>query len=307
MNRRLMILFLLVPALGAAAYGLWTPDRPRAELERKYLERACGYRDVAGVRLHLCDSGPRNAPPVILLHGFGDSLQTWDEWAKSLQADHRVIRFDLPGAGLTGPDPTGDYRDSRSVAVLEALMQTLGIARASIVGNSIGGRIAWTFAAEKPALVDRLVLVSPDGFASPGFEYGKAPEIPALLKLMRYVLPKMLLRMNLTAAYGNPAALSDAVVTRYHDLILAPGVRGAMLDRMRQTVLRDPRPFLRRIQAPTLLLWGEKDGMIPVANAADYVRELPHSELVKLPGLGHVPQEEAPDMSLKPVRAFLTR
>jgi pimeloyl-ACP methyl ester carboxylesterase len=302
-----MILPLILVTVTAAGYALWTPDRSRAELERQYLESPCSYREVAGVRLHLCDSGPRDAPAVILLHGFGASLQTWDAWATSLQVDHRVIRFDLPGAGLTGPDPTGDYRDSRSVAVLESLMRELGIAHASIIGNSIGGRIAWTFAAQKPALVDRLVLVSPDGFASPGFAYGKAPDVSFILAAMRYVLPKPMLRINLAPAYGDPKLLTDAVVTRYYDLMLAPGVRAALLARMRQTVLQDPVPLLRRIQAPTLLLWGEKDAMIPIANAADYLRELPHGELTRLPGLGHVPQEEAPDVSLAPVRAFLAR
>ena len=307
MKRLLMILLLTGLALAATAYGMWTPDRSRASLERAYLQGACGYREVGGIRLHLCDTGPRDAPAVILLHGFGASLQTWDDWATALQADHRVIRFDLPGAGLTGPDPTGDYRDRRSVALLEALLQDLGIAHASIVGNSIGGRIAWTFAAQRPALVDKLVLISPDGFASPGFAYGKAPDVPLVLTLMRHVLPKALLRMNLTPAYGDPALLSDARVTRYYDMMLAPGVRGALLERMRQTILQDPVPVLRRIQAPTLILWGEKDAMIPVANAADYLRELPHAELVRLPGLGHVPQEEAPQTSLAPVRAFLAR
>ena len=150
------------------------------------------------------------------------------------------------------------------------------------------------------------MLVSPDGFASPGFEYGKAPQTPAVMQLMRYVLPRPMLRMNLLPAYGDPAALGDAAVTRYYELMLAPGVRGAMLDRMRQTVLQvDPAPFLRRIQAPTLLLWGEKDGMIPFTNSADYLRDMPHAVLVPLPGIGHVPQEEAPEKSLAPVRAFL--
>jgi pimeloyl-ACP methyl ester carboxylesterase len=303
----MIILPLSLVLLVGAAWWLWTPDRSRTELERKYLQAGCGYREVLDVRLHLCDTGPRDAPAVILLHGFGASLQTWDAWAKDLAVDHRVIRFDLPGAGLTGPDPTGDYRDSRSIAVLDALMQQLGVARASVVGNSIGGRIAWTFAAEKPMRVDKLILISPDGFSSPGFAYGKAPETPALLSLMRYVLPKALVRLNLAPAYGDPKALSDAVVTRYYDLMLVPGLRGAMLERMRQTVLQNPAPLLRRIQAPTLLLWGEKDAMIPVTNAADYVRDLPKSQLVRLPGLGHVPQEEAPEVSLVPVRAFLAR
>jgi pimeloyl-ACP methyl ester carboxylesterase len=122
---------------------------------------------------------------------------------------------------------------------------------------------------------------------------------------MRYVLPKAILRMNLEPAYADAARLGDAVVTRYHDLMLVPGVRDAMLARMRQTVLQDPRPLLKQIAAPVLLLWGEKDAMIPVANAQDYVKVLKQSTLVVLPGLAHVPQEEAAERSLVPVIVFL--
>jgi pimeloyl-ACP methyl ester carboxylesterase len=92
---------------------------------------------------------------------------------------------------------------------------------------------------------------------------------------------------------------------RYHALMLAPGNRQALLDRMRQLVLRPPAPFLARIQAPTLLVWGTADKMIPVANAADYQRALPRSQLVQLPGVGHLPQEEAAAASLAAVDAFL--
>jgi pimeloyl-ACP methyl ester carboxylesterase len=88
-------------------------------------------------------------------------------------------------------------------------------------------------------------------------------------------------------------------------MMLAPGVRRAILDRTAQVMLRDPRETLARIQAPTLLLWGEKDAMIPFANSADYLRAIPNARLVALPGLGHVPFEEDPDTSLAPVRAFL--
>ena len=82
-------------------------------------------------------------------------------------------------------------------------------------------------------------------------------------------------------------------------------MRAALLDRMAQTVLQDPVPFLRRIGAPVLLLWGERDAMIPVANAQDYLRALPDARLVVLPGVGHIPQEEAPEASLRALTAFL--
>jgi pimeloyl-ACP methyl ester carboxylesterase len=298
---------ILAAIVLVGAYWLWTPDRPRAQLEREYMTPPSTYIRVAGLRLHVRDSGPKTAPALIFLHGFGSSLQTWEPWANILAPHYRLIRFDLPGFGLTGADPTGDYGDARALTVLRALMDRLGIARATVIGNSLGGRIAWQFAAADPARVDRLVLISPDGFASPGFEYGRKPDVGPMVEAMRYVLPKAFLRANLVAAYGNPAALNDALLQRYYDMMLAPGARGAMIERLRQTIITPPEAVLRRIRAPTLILWGTKDALIPVTNAADYHRNIAGSTLGELPGLGHVPQEEAPAVSIRPLEAFLAR
>ena len=305
MKIALVIVAALCIFLVALGFWLWTPDRPRAELEARYLDSPGDMVEVAGARLHVRDAGPRDAPAVVLLHGFGASLHTFEPWAKALSSDHRVVSFDLPGAGLSEPDPTGLYTDARSMEILTALLDRLGIARASLVGHSIGGRLAWSYAAAHPDRVDKLVLIAPDGFASPGFEYGKPPEASLLVRSMRYVLPKPLLRASLAPAYGDPSALTEATVDRYYDLMLAPGVRSALIARMEQTVRHDPRPALRTIRAPVLLVWGTKDGMIPAINAEDYLRELPDARLVSFPGLGHVPHEEAPDATLSPVRAFL--
>ena len=301
---RMLPTVLLTALLGGAAW-LYAPDRPRAWLEARYAAGAGEYCDVAGIRLHLRESGPRDAPALILLHGFGSSLQTWDGWAGQLSTRYRVVRFDLPGFGLTGPDPTGDYSDRRGVQVLAALMDRLGIRRASLVGNSLGGRLAWQFAAQDPDRVDRLVLISPDGFASPGFAYGRKPSLPLTMRLLPFILPRALLRMSLAPAYGDPSRLGAATVARYRDLMLAPGVRRAILARMAQVMLEDPVPLLKGIRAPTLLLWGEKDAMIPPSNAVEYARAIPHAKLVMLPGLGHVPFEEASRASLEPLLQFL--
>ena len=292
--------------VGIVALGVWlyAPDKPRAALEADY---PGDFRTVDGVRLRLRDTGPRDAPAVILIHGFGSSLDTWEPWAKALSAKYRVIRFDLPGFGLTGADPTGDYTDAREIKILVDLMDQLGVQRASLIGNSLGGRIAWNFAALHPDRVTRLVLVSPDGFASPGFEYGVAPKTPLMMRALPYVAPRGLLKANLAAAYADPKHLSEATLTRYRDMMLAPGVRPAILTRMGQVILRDPAPTLARIQTPTLLLWGEQDHMIPIANAADYLKDLPHATLVRLPNLGHVPFEEDPATSLVPVERFLAQ
>jgi pimeloyl-ACP methyl ester carboxylesterase len=299
---RTRLLALLAAATIAAAAWLYTPDRPRAALEAAY---PADYRTVAGLHLRLRDEGPRSAPAIILLHGFGSSLQTWDAWTLTLAANHRVIRFDLPGFGLTGPDPTGDYSDTRAVAIIAALMDQLGLPRATIAGNSMGGRIAWQFAAAHPDRTDKLILISPDGFASPDVEYDRAPDVPLIMRALPYTAPRFLLKANIEPAYADAARLTPATVQRYWDMLRAPGVRAAILLRTPQEILHDPIPRLRSIQAPTLILWGEHDEMIPFSNSADFLRAIPHARLVALPTLGHVPFEEAPAESLAPVLKLL--
>jgi len=296
----------LVAGFVGIGLWLWTPGRSRSALEQKYLARDTDMVEIAGTRLHVRDTGEQQAEAVVLVHGLGSSLHTWDDWSQALEQHFRVIRLDLPGSGLSPPDRNTDYSDTRSIELLLALMDQRGIERASFVGNSIGGRIAWSLAAAHPERVSKLVLVAPDGFESPGYEYGKPAKVPTLLQAMRYVLPKSMLRSNIAIAYADPTALSDATLDRYYELMLGPGTRTALLARMEQTVLSNPQPLLERITSPVLLLWGEADAMIPIANAADYQAALPQSELVRLPGLGHVPQEEAPDRSVAPVLAFLT-
>jgi pimeloyl-ACP methyl ester carboxylesterase len=268
-------------AAGLAGGSLWlyTPDEPRPALEAVYATSPSTFMQVAGIRLHVRDTGPRTAPALIMLHGLGSSLHTWDAWAEMLSRDYRVIRYDLPGFGLTGPDPTGDYSDARGLQVLGALMDALLVRRASLIGNSLGGKLAWEFAAAHPDRVDKLVLIAPDGFAGRAFSYNKTPKVPWVAKLLPYTLPTFLLRTTIAPAYGDPSRLSDDVMKRYRDMILAPGVRQALLERVTQVRLQPPEPMLRRIQAPTLLVWGEKDALIPYRNAGDYLAVMPNCRL----------------------------
>ena len=301
-----IIALALISLILLAALFLWTPDKSKAELEKTYGSPKNAYVSALGVNLHYQDTGPsKNAIPIVFLHGFGASLQTWETWAQALSEDYRVISVDLPGFGLTGEDPSGIYTDQRSVEVLEAFLKELNIPKVVLVGNSMGGKFAWQFAARYPNQVVKLVLISPDGYASPGIEYGKKPDVPAIADLYRYFFSKTFLAMNLEPAYANPKTLSDALVNRYYDLMLAPGVRGAILARMQQTVLQDPVPSLASIQVPTLLIWGEKDAFIPISNSNDYLKVMPNAKRVSLPNIGHLPQEEQPSIGLAALKEFL--
>ena len=301
-----MIAIVLTATLFFAALYLWTPDKSKSELEKIYSSPKNAYINALGVNIHYQDTGPSKNPiPILFLHGFGASLQTWDTWSQSLSNEYRVISVDLPGFGLTGEDPSGIYTDERSVEVLEAFLKALQISKVVLVGNSMGGKFAWQFTARYPNQVAKLVLISPDGYASPGIEYGKKTEIPAIAQLYRYFFSKTFLVMNLEPAYANPKTLNDDLVNRYYDLMLAPGVRGAILARMQQTVLKDPVPSLANIQVPTLLIWGEKDAFIPISNSNDYLKVMPNVKRVSLPNIGHLPQEEQPTIGLAALKEFL--
>lgn len=307
MKKILSIIFGFL-LFGTVVILIWAyaPDKERGELQSKYLASPNDIIKILDADIHVRDSGlSQSGETIIMIHGLGSHLQTWDGWSKALEKQHRVIRFDLPGAGLSSLDANGDYSDERSLLLILALMEHLKVEKAHFIGNSLGGRLAWKFASQHIDRVNKLVLVSPDGFASPGFEYGKPAEVPFVMNLMQYLLPKSMLRSNLEIAYDDPKNLTDPVMDRYYDLMLAQGNRKALLDRMRQTVLVTPEPYLKRITVPVLLLWGENDRMIPASNAQDYLTALPNAQLVKLENLGHVPFEESPDRSLIPVINFL--
>lgn len=298
-------LVVTVFLLGATAWYLYDPDQDRAALEARWAPPPSQFIEINGLRLHLRDTGPREAPAILLLHGFGSSLHAWEDWAPILQTQYRVIRFDLPGFGLTGADPGGDYSDARAHALIIALMDRLGLARAHILGSSMGGRIAWSFASAHPERTAKLILMAPDGFASPGLPYDTEIRVPLLMRALPYSLPDLLFRPTIRPAYARPENIPEETYQRYRAMMLAPGVRQAILDRIAGHRLAPPEPLLARIQAPTLLLWGGQDAMVPAANAQDYLRIIPNARLVTLPALGHVPMEEAPAESAAAVMDFL--
>jgi pimeloyl-ACP methyl ester carboxylesterase len=169
----------------------------------------------------------------------------------------------------------------------------------------MGGKMAWSLAASQPERVQALVLMAPDGFPETKDIGTKPYEVPAIMGLIKYVLPKYLVRKSIEPAFAEADALNDALVNRYFDMLRAPGVRGAILNRSNQTIYTDPVPRLKAIKAPTLLIWGEQDQMIPSTNAQSYANVLSNSTTVIVPKLGHLLQEEQPEKGLAAVIQFL--
>jgi pimeloyl-ACP methyl ester carboxylesterase len=169
----------------------------------------------------------------------------------------------------------------------------------------MGGKMAWGLAALMPERVEALILMAPDGYPQIK-DIGKKPyEMPAIMGVMRFCLPKILVRKSIEPAFFDASVLSDSLVDRYYDMLRAPGVRAAILDRANQTIYTDPVSRLKKITAPTLLIWGEADQMIPSSNAKSYTEVLSKSQTVLLPRLGHLLQEEQPEKALEKVIEFL--
>jgi pimeloyl-ACP methyl ester carboxylesterase len=288
-----------------ALYGLWTPDIERAELEKRYVASKPQIIEVDGLQVHYKATGPEGAPALLLLHGFGSSLQAWDDWSVKLEQKYRVIRLDLPGFGLTGASPANDYSEEKDLATLTHFADKLGLEKFSVMGHSMGGKMAWSLAASQPERVQALVLMAPDGFPETKDIGTKPYEVPAVMGLIKYDFPKYLVRKSIEPAFSDADALNDALVNRYFDMLRAPGVRGAILNRSNQTIYSDPVPRLKAIKAPTLLIWGEQDQMIPSTNAQSYANVLSNSTTVIVPKLGHLLQEEQPEKGLTAVMQFL--
>ncbi len=284
----------------------FTPDLDRQEAEQRYAQPPSQFINVKGLRVHYRDTGDKNAPALVLLHGFGSSLQTWDEWAKVLEKNYRVIRLDLPGFGLTGASFEHDYSDKADVERVEDFFKAIGVNQSTVIGHSMGGKIAWNFASTYPEQVQRLILIAPDGFPVPGQALGKKPyDVGMIGDVIQFIMPRFLVKKSLEPAFFDSSKLSDALLNRYYDLLRAPTVRQAILQRMRQTVTTDPVERLKKINAPTLLLWGQEDQMIPSTNSNDYAKVLSHCQTVVLTKAGHLLQEENPQIALKVVVEFL--
>jgi pimeloyl-ACP methyl ester carboxylesterase len=298
--------FALMAALFLALslYLAWTPDLSREALLQSYSRAGTSLIKAGEQSVFVHDSGPKDAPSLVLLHGFGASLQTWDAWAGELEKDRRVLRFDVPGFGLSGPAANNDYSDAADVARLLALLDQLGLQQVALGGHSMGGRIAWNFAVAHPERVSHLILVSPDGFPDPSSTSENTYKVSPWLGLMHYSLPAWALKMGVAPAYGDDKLLTPETLRRYQDMLRAPGVRSAVIERMRQSRNIDPVSLLQSLKMPVLLVWGEKDAFIPISNAQDYLKAIPQATLVSVPLAGHVVHEEAPMASVQAVQAF---
>ncbi len=308
--RGLATALLLIVVLAVAGWLLLQrPDIPYATLEARYGYADSQYMDLpGGVRAHYRDLGPRDAPAIVLVHGFAASTHAWDAWASELSKTYRVVVLDLPGHGLTRT--SADYLTGRDgfEPVVDALTRRLGIQRFTLGGNSMGGGVAWTYTLDHPDRVQRLVLVDAAGWPATGKSGAMVFRIlgnPAGRRVMRDLDIRPLITQGLHAAYVDPKLVTPALVDRYVELSRAPGHRDILLALESGGRREADAAALSSIHVPTLVMVGQEDRLIPAADGEKFHKAIPAATLILYPGVGHVPMEQIPARSAADLEAWL--
>lgn len=309
--KRIVILLVLV-LLGVGGALSITPDTDPLAMRAKYANQHSRFLEApAGLEVHYRDEGPRDASVILLLHGNSSSLHAFNPLVERLEDDFRLVRYDHPGHGLTGPNETQSYEYADYAIAIDAIVKQLELDRFCLVGHSMGGWMSWRYTVDNPDRVQRLALVSASGMpiavapddvdSGLGFKLGRSSVFRSIGK--RYT-PRSLVRDSASASVEDQSLVTEAWVDRHYELLRMPGNREAFFARMianREPELADT---VAGISVPTLLLWGREDSFIPVASADAFAERIPDTQTVILDGVGHMPFLEAPDRTAELIGDF---
>ena len=274
-----------------------TSSIPVETLKEQYTDDASQFVSIDGLEVHYKDEG--SGLPIVLLHGTSASLHTWDAWTEELIKEYRVIRMDLPAFGITGPNATNQYDLETYTIFLEKFLSQLEIDSFILAGNSLGGAIGWYYASNHQEQISQLILLDPAGFPIEKERplIFRLAEIPVLNQLLKHITPRPFIKDNLEQVYFDDSKISDALIDRYHQMILREGSRSAFIERVKLE-RQDDTDRLEAIKTPTLIIWGADDLWIPLENGAKFKAKLSNSKLVVMKETGHVPMEERPQESV---------
>ena len=253
---------LILLAVLVIAFFAWTL-RPldAGAVQSQWMTEADRFVTIAGEDWRVRETGPENAPALVLIHGFSHSLESWDAMAAELDDRYRIIRFDLPGHGLTGPRDDKAYAVPDTVAQVSALLDDIAPESFALGGNSLGGLIAWRYAADHPDRVTHLVLMDPGGYPNLGVGDEPAP-IPDAMRAYLTLAPEAGVQYATSTLYADPSKVTPEQLERIRAMMRVEGNGQALIERIEQYTLPDPNPDLARISAPTLILWGDSDAAL---------------------------------------------
>ncbi|WP_018654410.1 alpha/beta fold hydrolase [Actinomadura flavalba] len=272
------------------------------------------YRDIHGYRRAYRLAG--DGPPLLLVHGIGDSSGTWSHVLPMLAEHHTVIAPDLLGHGASAK-PRADYAIGAFACGLRDLLTTLDIDRVSVAGHSLGGGVAMQFAYQFPERVERLALVGSAGLGRevhPAFRLAAGPGAGIALSLLTTPPARAAVRLATPALRvlcgGGLGRDLDHVLERYHDFADGTARRAflrtirAGIDLRGQAITMLDRGYLAR-GLPTLVVWGGRDPIIPAAHARIAQAALPGSRLEVFPDSGHFPHRDEPERFAAVLTDFL--
>ena len=307
-----LLLLIVIALIALFAWG-YAADVPVAELKAKYANAESEFVDLGGgLTVHLRDEGPQDAPAIILLHGSNSQLQTWDEWTAKLKDKYRIIRLDLPGHGITGPDPKDDYSIAASISVIDRLAANRGLTHFTLGGNSMGGGISYGYALAHPEKLDGLILV--DAAGAPDNSKKELPigfrimQTPIINQIATVITPRSFVEKSLRSSVSRAGYIDAAEVDLYWNMLRRPGNRQATLKRFAAFANRDrnPKP-VAGLNIPTLILWGQEDKLIPVAAVPWFEKQFRDHVTHIYPGTGHLPMQEVAGQSGDDVAAWMAR
>lgn len=279
------------------------------QLKKKYTTKESQFVSIDGMQLHYRQTG--KGPTLLLVHGIGSSLHTWSEWHDILSKDFTVVSLDIPGFGLTGGHPYKDYSFAMYNRVFDQLLDHLQVKKAYMVGNSLGGLLTWNYALHAPERLNKMVLMNAAGFVTTKSEMADIgfhlTIHPFTKKITHYITPKSLVKSSYQNAIYDATLITDKKVDTYYDLLLRKGNRenfSVILDNLILTN-RDYTGTIRKVQTPTLIMWGEEDRLLNVSSAYKFKNSIEGSKLLIYEKVGHLPMEEIPERSALDTKSFL--
>jgi pimeloyl-ACP methyl ester carboxylesterase len=258
------------------------------------------FLDVDGVRVHYQEAGDQLAPALVLIHGFASSTLVWSKvFLRLVAAGFRVIAIDMLGFGYSGKPRNGEYTIAGQASLLVGLLDRLKIKRATLVGSSYGGAVAATCALDYPQRVDKLVLIGTVNNNRP-LDY-KLMRVFSSRVFGDVVSPlligsRSLLRRRMKRVYDRHEwVLDERRVDARHLPLRASGTQRAIIRTVRCWDAERISREAHLIKQPTLLLWGENDIEIPLADGERLHDQIPGSRLIVFLNCGHIPHEEYPE------------
>ncbi len=264
-------------------------------------------KTAAGWRIHYTVQG--EGSPVVMVHGFLDSLQTWRRNAHVLAENHRVYAIDVLGFGSSERVREPIYTLKNQAAFLQEFFDAQKIEKADVIGHSMGGALALQFAYDFPASVHKLVLIAPATYllnALPrnGFKNMPRPISRGMLGIYEKMQGD---RANpVRFAYGDPERITDDAVTHRNRMMRVRGQHDALISMSKSKRDANVPQELHTVQMPTLIVWGKKDRVVPASHAHKHFRDMPNARLEWIDDAGHLPHEENPEQVNELVLKFLS-